>query len=91
MMDSVQVPFPQGSRSLVEPDAPWLSFAHRSATEERPGAGTGCMSNKEQMWKCADEMLVSHTAWIFQGHVNVLSPMLTLNSTPHSAHVGEFV
>jgi len=40
MMDSVQVPFPQGSRSLVEPDAPWLSFAHRSATEEHLGVGT---------------------------------------------------
>jgi len=47
------------------------------------------MSNKEQMCKCADEMLVSYTTWIFKEDVNVLSPMLTMNSTPHSPHLGE--
>ena len=49
------------------------------------------MSNKEQMYKCADEMLVSHATWIFEDPVNALSPMLTMNSTRHSPHLGEFV
>ena len=49
------------------------------------------MSNKEQMCKCADEMLVSHATCIFKDDVNVLSPTLTMNSTPHSPHLGELV
>jgi hypothetical protein len=47
------------------------------------------MRNKEQMCKCADEMLVPHAIWIMKGDVNVLSPALTMNSTPHSPHPGE--
>ena len=43
------------------------------------------------MCKCADEMLISNAPWIFNDDVNVLSPMLTMKSTPHSPHRGEFV
>jgi hypothetical protein len=49
------------------------------------------MSNKGQMGKCADEMLISHAPWIFNNDVNVPSPMLTMNSAPHYPHLGEFV
>lgn len=46
------------------------------------------MSKKEQMCKCAEEMLVSRAAWIFKDNVTVLSPMLTMNSTHrHTAMV----
>jgi len=36
-------------------------------------------------------MLALHATWIFKAPVNVLSPMLTKGSTPHSPHLGEFV
>jgi hypothetical protein len=36
-------------------------------------------------------MLALHATWIFKDPVNVLSPMLTMDSTPHSPPLGEFV
>jgi hypothetical protein len=43
------------------------------------------------MCKCANELLVSHATCVFKDPVNVLSSTLTMNSTPHSPHLGEFV
>ena len=36
-------------------------------------------------------MLALHATWILKDPVNALSPMLTMDSTPHSPHLGEFV